>query len=138
MKNDVLIAIREERMRIEAEINELNEELGALDIVLNRNPLEKVPMRRTRGPKEDEKGTYTPSEQRIIDALYEIGEDSTAKEIYDHLCNKLPNQNKKRLKSSVRQFASLLAKDGRITVQKKEGKLGNVYGIKIRKEPEGS
>jgi len=131
MKTDVLTVIKNERDRIEAEIERLNEELKALNVVLSRNPTKEVAMRRTKGPTKDSSGTkYTKSEQRVIDALYAIGGSGTVREIYNYLLTKFPRDNKAKLHSSARQFASSLGRGGKIDVETREGNRGSIYSIK--------
>ena len=130
MKTDVLTAIKQERDRIEAEINKLNEELRALNVVINRNDTLKTPMRRTKPTFKANNGSdYTKSEKRIIDGLNALNGTGTAKEIYDYLATVYPDENQSRLKSSVRQFTSGMSRDGKIGVEKNSGNIPSVYYI---------
>jgi hypothetical protein len=131
MKTDVLTVVKNERDRIEAEVERLNEELRALNVVLNRNTAEDKPMRRTKGPTKDSSGVrYTGSEQRLIDALYALGGSATAREVYNYYLTKFPKEKESKLRSSARQFAFRLAKNGHIDVEAREGNVGSIYSIK--------
>ncbi len=137
MKTELIDALKEEKANIEAEIARLNEELIALDIVINRKATNTNTNTATivsAKPHNDNKSEigFTKGEQRIIDAINSIGGKVTVRQIFEYLASHNTDQNvsNDKLHSIARQFTSGMARKGKINVDKNKGNKPSYYYLK--------